>query len=213
MAKMTLEQAAQALGVFVNATPEQVKKAYRKLVNQYHPDRNQNNAHADEMMRKINYAFEVFEKHFEQQQANQNTTNQPNTSTGNGTGRQQSNSGNSNNTHRPNGNTTNSNINDDPIIKTYWQSYQRARQEHENFLKTELAESRQKIAELESKLQKLFGKNSDEELKYAEDLAHKLRLHKMLVGRAVLLANFKDDCLKRYNDAVARYNNRTKGGR
>jgi DnaJ-class molecular chaperone len=47
------------LGVSEKATREEIKKAFHKLSLKYHPDRNPNNAEADEMTRKINEAYEV----------------------------------------------------------------------------------------------------------------------------------------------------------
>lgn len=50
----------QILGVPRNATSEQVKKAYRKLAMQYHPDRNPGNEKwANEKFKEINEAFSV----------------------------------------------------------------------------------------------------------------------------------------------------------
>ena len=47
------------LGVSREASDEEIKKAYRKLVFQHHPDRNPGSAHAEEKIREINTAYEV----------------------------------------------------------------------------------------------------------------------------------------------------------
>ena len=47
------------LGVPPDASEEDIKKAYRKLVLQYHPDRNQGNPHAEAKIREINAVYEV----------------------------------------------------------------------------------------------------------------------------------------------------------
>jgi len=47
------------LGVDRNATQEEIKKAYRKLALQYHPDRNPGNKEAEEMFKKISEAYQV----------------------------------------------------------------------------------------------------------------------------------------------------------
>ncbi len=47
----------ELLGVSRNATKEEMKKAYRKLALQYHPDRNQGDKGAEEMFKKINEAY------------------------------------------------------------------------------------------------------------------------------------------------------------
>ncbi len=47
------------LGVDRNATPEEIKKAYRKLALQYHPDRNPGNKDAEEMFKRISEAYQV----------------------------------------------------------------------------------------------------------------------------------------------------------
>ncbi|MCH8042052.1 MAG: DnaJ domain-containing protein [Nitrospinae bacterium] len=47
------------LGVSPAASDEEIKKTYRKLVFQYHPDRNQGGKEAEEKIREINAAYEV----------------------------------------------------------------------------------------------------------------------------------------------------------
>ena len=49
----------ETLGVDKNATPEQIKAAYRKLAMKYHPDRNQGDEAAAEKFKEINEAHEV----------------------------------------------------------------------------------------------------------------------------------------------------------
>jgi curved DNA-binding protein CbpA len=47
------------LGVEPKATPEEIKRAYRKLVFQYHPDRNPDNREAAEKLKQIMAAYDV----------------------------------------------------------------------------------------------------------------------------------------------------------
>ena len=47
------------LGVEKNATTEQIKKAYRKLARQYHPDVNPNDAASEQKFKEANEANEV----------------------------------------------------------------------------------------------------------------------------------------------------------
>jgi molecular chaperone DnaJ len=47
------------LGVSREASDDVIKKAYRKLVFEHHPDRNPNNKEAEEKIREINAAYEV----------------------------------------------------------------------------------------------------------------------------------------------------------
>ena len=49
----------EVLGVSKTATPDEVKKAYRKLAMQYHPDRNPDNKEAAEKFKEICEAYEV----------------------------------------------------------------------------------------------------------------------------------------------------------
>ena len=47
------------LGVNKKATPEELKKAYRKLARQYHPDRNPDDKKAEERFKEISQAYDV----------------------------------------------------------------------------------------------------------------------------------------------------------
>jgi molecular chaperone DnaJ len=49
----------KVLGVDRKATPDEIKKAYRKLARQYHPDRNPDDASAEERFKKISAAYDV----------------------------------------------------------------------------------------------------------------------------------------------------------
>ena len=49
----------KVLGVDRKATPDEIKKAYRKLARQYHPDRNPDDAAAEERFKKISAAYDV----------------------------------------------------------------------------------------------------------------------------------------------------------
>jgi len=49
----------KVLGVSESATPADIKKAYRRLAKQYHPDANPNNPQAAEMFKQISEAHGV----------------------------------------------------------------------------------------------------------------------------------------------------------
>jgi DnaJ-class molecular chaperone len=54
-----MENYYEILGIKRNASFSEIKKAYRKLVLKYHPDRNSNGRKAEERFKKIVEAYEV----------------------------------------------------------------------------------------------------------------------------------------------------------
>jgi len=51
----------EILGVSRDASLEDIKKAYRSLAKQYHPDVNKDDPQASEKFKEINEAYEVLE--------------------------------------------------------------------------------------------------------------------------------------------------------
>src|SRR5437764_5235758 len=49
----------KVLGVGKNASEGEIKKAYRKLARQYHPDRNQGDKQAEERFKEVSQAHDV----------------------------------------------------------------------------------------------------------------------------------------------------------
>src|SRR4051812_11973074 len=49
----------EALGVAKNASAADLKKAYRKLVQQYHPDKNPGDAAAETRFKEVQHAYDV----------------------------------------------------------------------------------------------------------------------------------------------------------
>ena len=47
------------LGLTLEASEQDIKKAYRKLAMQYHPDRNGNDLESEERIKKINEAYQI----------------------------------------------------------------------------------------------------------------------------------------------------------
>jgi molecular chaperone DnaJ len=56
---MTTQDYYAVLGVQRNSTPDEIKKAYRKLALQYHPDRNPNDKAAEEKFKEASDAYQV----------------------------------------------------------------------------------------------------------------------------------------------------------
>ena len=61
----------QVLGLSRTATPDEIKKAYRKLALQYHPDKTKGDKTAEEKFKKINQAYQVLSDPAQRQQYDQ----------------------------------------------------------------------------------------------------------------------------------------------
>jgi curved DNA-binding protein len=59
MAATDFKDYYKSLGVSKTATPEEIKRAYRKLARKYHPDLNPNDAAAEKQFKEINEANEI----------------------------------------------------------------------------------------------------------------------------------------------------------
>ncbi len=164
MAKMTVNEAAQILGIPLNASRTQLKKAFRMLSKKYHPDKNPDDKHAEEMFKKVNEANQVFLEYLERD---------VNTNQSNGENR----AGQSGNAGMRSGSTScGQSQNMDSILQTLWQKYQRAKRDHENFINGELAVTRQKVKETEAKL--VQADNLDKKLGYVQTLQRLLMQEK-----------------------------------
>lgn len=59
---MNKNEAFSILGLKQGATEADIKKAYRKLANQYHPDKNQGNKESEDTFKKVTSAYEFLTK-------------------------------------------------------------------------------------------------------------------------------------------------------
>jgi len=56
---LTVKDYYRLLGVEREASAEEIKRAYRKWVMKYHPDRNQDKSSCEELLKEINEAYQV----------------------------------------------------------------------------------------------------------------------------------------------------------
>lgn len=72
------------LGIQKGASEDEIKKAFRKLALQYHPDRNQGNDEGAEKFKEINEAYQVLSDSGKRSHYDQYGTDEPNTGGGGG---------------------------------------------------------------------------------------------------------------------------------
>jgi curved DNA-binding protein len=60
----------EILGVASNATPEEIKKEFRRLARRYHPDLNPGDKQAEEQFKQINEAYDILSDDLKRQQYN-----------------------------------------------------------------------------------------------------------------------------------------------
>jgi len=144
---MTINEAAQILGISVNATAKELQSAFRKLVLKWHPDKHPNDKHAEEMMKKINEAHKVFKEYLDKG-GNTNTGSQSSTRPGNS-------AGGASGSYRPGGSTNNAGFADwrQSRLKDSWNKYQTAKAKYDAFT---------------VELRKAFDKKIAEQKKYDE---------------------------------------------
>lgn len=56
---MTRDEALKILGLTANASPTEIRQAYRHMAAKYHPDRNSNSKSAEEMFKTVNQANRI----------------------------------------------------------------------------------------------------------------------------------------------------------
>ena len=59
MASTSKRDYYEVLGISKNATPDEIKKAYRKQALQYHPDKNRGEAASEEKFKEVSEAYEI----------------------------------------------------------------------------------------------------------------------------------------------------------
>lgn len=72
-----MEDLYQTLGVSRNATADEIKKAYRALALQYHPDRNPGDKAAEEKFKQISAAYDVLGDETKRRQYDSYSSNSP----------------------------------------------------------------------------------------------------------------------------------------
>lgn len=148
--KMTVAQAAQILGISTNATEAELKKAYRKLCFQWHPDRNPGNeAQATRMMQQINEAYEVMSAHIR-------SHNQENP---------QNDQNNNNNWGNPNNNQN--------TAQKAWEKLQQAIMAYEN-AKTDYERAKRDEDDAQKKMSDAYWKMHNHRIPETVDFYHKM---------------------------------------
>lgn len=154
---MTINEAAQILGIQVNATAAQLRTAYRKLAKKWHPDAHPNDPHALDMMQKINEANAVFQQHLQNNNANQenNSGQRPNADSG---PRPNTGSGPRSGQEKPRDNVYDRMLS---ILKDLWNRYEKAKIDYEaHRLKLQKAYDEKELWQGKASLQrKIYNQN------------------------------------------------------